>query len=200
MDKPFAFSISTPEMIPAHFDEHVQRRLSSLAGQFLDLAAYQEMLAMDDPVIYDVYQFRRPEKTGDLLFGITHLHRGKVGSEFFMTKGHFHVVLETAEIYYCLRGEGYMVMEDPAGNTSVELLTSGTVLYVPPCWGHRAVCTGRQEDLVFYFVYPAQAGHDYARIEKQGFGKLVVEGSQGVEIVDNPHWKKIAEADQRARE
>ncbi len=30
-----------------------------------------------------------------------------------MTKGHFHTVLETAEIYYTLQGRGYMVMETP---------------------------------------------------------------------------------------
>jgi len=65
-----------------------------------------------------------------------------------MTKGHFHAVLETSEVYYCLKGEGFMVMENPQGETAIEALSPGKVLYVPPCWAHRSVCTARQEDLV----------------------------------------------------
>ena len=107
-----------------------------------------------------------------------------------MTKGHFHAVLETAEVYYCLGGEGYMVMESPEGETSVEALTPGNVLYVPPRWAHRSVCTSRQQDLVFFFVYPGHAGHDYGTIETRGFQKLVVETKTGIEIIDNPRWKK----------
>ena len=52
-----------------------------------------------------------------------------------------------------------MVMEDPEGNTCVEALAPGKVLYVPPRWAHRSVCTSRQEDLVTFFAYPANAGH-----------------------------------------
>ncbi|HZW05236.1 MAG TPA: glucose-6-phosphate isomerase family protein, partial [Anaerolineaceae bacterium] len=102
--------------------------------------------------------------------------------------GHFHSVLETAEVYTCLKGEGFMVMETPEGDTCVEPLTPGRVLYVPPRWAHRSVCTSRQEDLVTFFAYPANAGHDYGTIEKQGFRKLVVEGKNGIEVIDNPRW------------
>ena len=101
--------------------------------------------------------------------GISIVHPGKVGNEFFMTKGHFHAVLETSEVYYCLKGEGFMVMENPQGETAIEALAPGKVLYVPPCWAHRSVWTSRQEDLVFFFVYPGNAGHDYGTIEQQGF-------------------------------
>ncbi len=107
-----------------------------------------------------------------------------------MTKGHFHSILDTAEIYYCLKGEGIMVMETPEGETATETLTPGKILYVPPRWAHRSVCTSRQDDLVIFFVYPGNAGHDYGTIENQGFRKLVVEGKDGVEIVDNPRWRR----------
>ncbi len=105
-----------------------------------------------------------------------------------MTKGHFHAVLDTAEVYYCLAGEGYMVMETPEGDSSVEPLSPGQVLYVPPRWAHRSVCTCRQQALVFFFVYPGHAGHDYGTIESQGFRKLVLDGENGIEIIDNPRW------------
>jgi glucose-6-phosphate isomerase len=105
-----------------------------------------------------------------------------------MTKGHFHTVLETAEVYYCLKGRGAMVMETPEGEWSVEELVPGRVLYVPPCWAHRSVNTGANEDLVTLFVYPGNAGHDYGTIESQGFRKLMVKGANGAEVVDNPRW------------
>ena len=186
IDLPFSFSLPSPDVIPSRVDNHIIRTLSALKGQFLDQATYNQMLAEEDRLIYEVYEIKRPEVEGEMLMGISIVHPGKVGNEFFMTKGHFHSVLETSEIYYCLRGEGYMVMETPEGDTSVEALSPGKVLYVPPRWAHRSVCTSRLEDLVTFFAYPANAGHDYGTIERSGFRKLVVDGDHGPEIIDNP--------------
>lgn len=83
-----------------------------------------------------------------------------------------------------------MVMETPKGESAVEALAPGKILYVPPCWAHRSVCSSRQEDLVTFFVYPGNAGHDYGTIEQQGFRRLVIETERGIEIIDNPRWKK----------
>ena len=44
------------------------------------------------------------------------------------------------------------------------------------------------EDLVTFFVYPGDAGHDYGSIEKQGFRKLAVDRDGKAEIIDNPRW------------
>lgn len=189
IDVPFTFTLPSPNVIPTRIDNHIKRTLSALKGQFYDQDAYSKMLADEDRLIYEVYEIKRPEVAGEILMGISIVHPGKVGKEFFMTKGHFHSVLETSEIYYCLRGEGYMVMETPEGDTSVEALTPGKVLYVPPRWAHRSVCTSRLEDLVTFFAYPANAGHDYGTIEQTGFRKLVVDGPEGPEIVDNPRCK-----------
>lgn len=189
IDVPFTFTLPSPNVIPSRVDNHIKRTLSALKGQFYDQDAYSKMLADEDRLIYEVYEIKRPEVAGEILMGISIVHPGKVGKEFFMTKGHFHSVLETSEIYYCLRGEGYMVMETPEGDTSVEALTPGKVLYVPPRWAHRSVCTSRLEDLVTFFAYPANAGHDYGTIEQTGFRKLVVDGPEGPEIVDNPRCK-----------
>ena len=188
-DLPFTFSMPLPGAIPSHYDNHINRTLSSLKGQFVDEEAYQKMLAKEDRLIYEVYEVKRPEIAGEMLMGISIVHPGKVGREFNMTKGHFHNVLDTAEIYYCLRGEGYMVMETLEGETNVAALFPGTVLYVPPRWAHRSVCTGNQDSLVTFFVYPGNAGHNYATIEERGFRKLVVDGEEGPEIIDNPRFK-----------
>jgi glucose-6-phosphate isomerase len=188
-DLPFSFTIPLPAVIPTQYDNHLERRLSSMRGQYLDQTTYQRMLADEDTLLYEVYEIKRPAVEGELLMGISIVHPGKVGSEFFMTKGHFHAVLETSEVYYCLKGEGFMVMENPQGETAIEALSPGKVLYVPPCWAHRSVCTARQEDLVTFFIYPANAGHDYGTIERQGFRKLVVDSENGIQFIENPRWK-----------
>jgi glucose-6-phosphate isomerase len=50
-------------------------------------------------------------------------------------------------------------METPEGDCQVEPFAAGQVVYVPPRWAHRTVNTGN-EDLLFFWVYPAHAGHD----------------------------------------
>ena len=191
-DAPFTLTLPFPKIIPSKADTHIKRPLSSLRGIFLDDEALEKMLQQDDPLVYEVFEIKRPEEEGELALGVSVVHPGQVGSEFFMTKGHFHSVLETAEVYYCLQGEGFMVMETPEGATSVAALHPGTVLYVPPRWAHRSVCTSRQGDLVTLFVYPAHAGHDYGTIEQQGFRKLVIDSGNGIEFIDNPRWKHKA--------
>jgi glucose-6-phosphate isomerase len=188
--RPFSSSISIPEGSLSDYDNHIVRRLSAMKGQYLDQQAYQTILNQQDSVLYEVYEIRRPELAGELMYGISIVHPGKVGDEYFMTKGHFHTVLDTAEVYYCLKGQGAMVMETPEGEWSVEELRPGRVLYVPPRWAHRSVNSG-QQDLVTFFVYPGNAGHDYGTIEQQGFRKLVVERDGRAQVIDNPRWHPL---------
>ncbi|GAB4534370.1 MAG: glucose-6-phosphate isomerase [Anaerolineae bacterium] len=188
-DHPFTFGISLPGGVPTRYDNHITRRLSAMAGQFADQEAFQALLAQEDILLYEVYEIHRPELAGELLHGISIVHAGLVGDEYFMTKGHFHAELETAEIYYCLSGEGMMVMETPDGEWAVETLRPGQVLYVPPRWAHRSVNTSPDQDLVTFFVYPGHAGHDYGTIEQQGFRKLVVKKNGQPQVVDNPAWR-----------
>ncbi len=189
-DLPFSFTLPMPGLVPSRVDNHIVRRLSQMRGMYLDQAAYEAALAQEDRVIYEVFEIRRPEAAGELPCGISVVHPGKIGGEFYMTKGHFHAVLETSKSSYCLQGEGFMILENPEGEPSVEVLSPGRVLYIPPRWAHRSVCTSRQEDLATFFAYPGNAGHDYGTIEKQGFRKLVLDGPDGIQIVDNPRWRK----------
>jgi glucose-6-phosphate isomerase len=185
---PFTFDVSVAEAMLSDYDNHIVRRLSAMKGQFFDQPAYDAMLAKEDTLLYEVYEIKRPEIEGELLHGLSIVHPGKVGDEYNMTKGHFHTVLETAEVYYCLKGEGFMVMETPEGEWAVEPLRPNSVLYVPPRWAHRSVNTSATEDLVTFFVYPGNAGHDYGTIETQGFRKLVVARDNQPAIIDNPRW------------
>jgi len=187
--QPFTFDLLYgEEVLLSKYDNHIVRRLSNMKGQFLNQEEFEKMLAVEDAWLYEVYEVTRPEISGELLQGISIVHPGKVGSEYFMTKGHFHTVLDTAEVYYVLRGEGFMVMETPEGDWAVEPLRPQSVLYVPPRWAHRSVNTHPTDDLVTFFVYPGNAGHDYGSIEKQGYRKLVVDQGGRAQILDNPRW------------
>ena len=189
IDVPYTFDVLQDEkVILSEYDNHIIRHLSAMKGQFLDQDNYEDMLSVEDTILYEVYELKRPEVAGELLHGLSVLHPGKVGDEYFMTKGHFHTVMDTAEVYYCLRGSGYMVMETPEGDWAVEPLRPQSVLYVPPRWAHRSVNTSLTEDLVTFFVYPGDAGHDYGSIELRGFRKLVLQCGGKTQIVDNPRW------------
>ena len=186
---PYTFGLLLPSGVPTKCGNHIIRKLSSMKEQYADDASYSALLSENDVVVYEVYETNSPEAVGELRHGISIVHPGKVGDEYFMTKGHFHRELETAEVYVCLQGSGMMVMETPEGDWSVQELTPGEGLYVTPRWAHRSVNVSAEEDLVTFFVYPAHAGHDYRTIERRGFRKLVVEQNNEPQIVDNPRWR-----------
>ncbi|GAB4115488.1 MAG: glucose-6-phosphate isomerase [Roseiflexaceae bacterium] len=188
-DRPYTYGIDLAEARLDHYDTLITRRLSALRGQFADQVAYQRLLDSGDPEIYQVYELRRPEVPGELLHGLSVLHPGMVGAEYYMTKGHFHRVLETGEVYHCLKGQGVLVMETPEGQWAVEPLHPGRVLYVPPRWAHRSVNTSHDTDLVTLFIYPGHAGHDYGTIEQFGFRKRIIEQDGQMAIIDNPAWR-----------
>lgn len=165
-----------------------KRYLSNMKGMFADEKAFDEILEKENPLVYEFYELGLPETPGDLLFGTSITYPGKVANEYFMTKGHFHTILDTGEVYYCLKGKGYMLMEDPEGRWDAQEMTPGKAVYVPPKYAHRSINTGN-EPLVTFFVFRADAGHDYGTIETKGYRKLVVEKGGEAEIIDNPKWK-----------
>lgn len=165
-----------------------KRYLSQMKNMFFDTAAADELLKTEDPLVYEFYELGCPERSGDLLFGTTILYPGKVGDEYFMTKGHFHTRLETAEVYYTLDGEGYMVMENPEGDTIELPLSKGQAVYVPRRYAHRTVNTGNKP-LILFFTFDADAGHDYGTIETKGYHKMLVDRNGKPVVIDNPKWK-----------
>ena len=168
----------------------LQRYLSNMKGIFSDQAACDAQLAKENVLIYEFFDMGVPESSGEIAYGTSITYPGKVGDEYFMTKGHFHTVLDTAEVYYCLRGHGYMLMENPEGDWEAQELTPGKAVYVPGRYAHRSVNVSSDEPLVTFFAFPGHAGHDYGTIETQGFRKLIVERDGKPVFVDNPKWKK----------
>jgi len=168
--------------------ESTERHLSGMKGMYADAAAFEAMLA-DDPLVYEFYEMGLPERDGDIAFGTSITYPGTIGDEYFMTKGHFHTILDAAEIYYCLSGLGMMLMENPEGEWELRELSPGKAVYVPGRYAHRSINTGSDGPLVTFFAFRADAGHDYGRIEAKGFRKLVVERAGAPTVIDNPKWQ-----------
>ena len=166
-----------------------KRLLSQMKGMFFNQKAYESALEKEDKMVYEFYELDLPSTDGNLLFGTSIVYPGKIGDEYHMTKGHFHTILDTAEVYYCLSGEGYLMMENPEGDWKAEKFTPGQAVYAPGRYAHRSINTGT-EPLVTFFVFRSDAGHDYGTIETKGFRHLVVEQDGKEKIIENPNWKE----------
>jgi glucose-6-phosphate isomerase len=164
------------------------RRLSDLAGCFADPDA-ECALMTQNPVVYEVYEAtQNPEVVGHLRYSTTVLRPGKVGAEYFMTKGHYHALGDRCELYYGLMGEGYLLLQTLEGEICAQQIVPGAMVYTPPYWGHRSINTG-STNLVLLAVYPADAGYDYKTIVEQGFASIMVEQHGEPHIVPNPRYR-----------
>ena len=180
--KPFAVELDLVRGIMKNPATRIVRRASSMRGHYADAEALERIIAAGDPVHYEVAEQPVPEAAGQLRFGISTTMPGTVGEECFMTKGHYHAVADTAEIYTGLCGEGYMLMKTVEGECVWEKFVPGRVVYVPSFWAHRSVCTGA-EPLITFYVYPGNAGHNYGDIEKEGFPVRVLKRGGKIEFV-----------------
>lgn len=153
----------------------VRRHLGDLGGCFADARAYEAALAAGDPLVYTVSAVEPAGGDGDLHYALGVLQPGRVGAEFFQTKGHLHAWREAAEFYFGLCGEGVLLLEDEASGASRLLpLCPHHAVYVPGRTAHRTINTGRTP-LAYLGVYPAKAGHDYATVAERNFRCVVVE-------------------------
>jgi len=186
--KPFSVILNLADGL-SPTEKPLQRRLSNMRGMVNDADALEEMIAEEDSIVYEFFDMKMPDNQFEVQFGTSITYPGTFGDEYFMTKGHFHNVLETSEIYYCLRGHGYMLMENPEGEWNAQEMSPGTAVYVPGRWAHRSINVSPDEPLITFFAFRGDAGHDYGTIETKGFRKLIVKQNGKPEIIDNPRWK-----------
>ena len=167
------------------------RSLRDLDGVYEDRAAFQALCAeFGDRVVYEVTDYKPSSDPGDMIVGVTHMLPGRVGREFFLTRGHLHANPNRPEMYYGERGRGVMLLESPGGEVRSVEVGPRSLCYVPPSWIHRSVNVGA-EPLVMTFAYPADAGQDYAIIAAAGGmrARVVADGAGGWRLVDNPAYR-----------
>jgi len=172
------------------YEAEIKHKLSDLSNHFQDERLVKDMLSRgENPKIYDVYELPQLATEGSLNVGCTILHSGKIGSEYYFTKGHFHQKQSTSEVYVGLEGEGLILIQDRKGEVACMEIKPHIVVYIPPNTAHRSVNTGDSR-LVFLAVYPSDSGHDYESIKRTGFAKIVAERDGKPVVEANPKYRE----------
>ncbi|MDR1937123.1 MAG: cupin domain-containing protein [Tannerellaceae bacterium] len=151
------------------------RKLEDLKDVFRDRQSCETM--PPDTLLYEVYAYMPPDGeriSGGLNFGVTHLYPGKVGQEYFMTKGHFHAREDRAEYYWGIEGQGVLILMNRERQTWGERMFPGSLHYIPGGVAHRVANTGNSV-LAFGACWPSDAGHNYEDIARKGFAARLME-------------------------
>ena len=165
--------------------DQLSRSIGDLGDIFYDKKAWSSLPPQEKVYEVDSY-FPVPDGTeAGLFFGITYIYPGKVGNEYFMTKGHFHKKRNRAEIYSCIEGHGMLLLMDENRNTWAEEMFPGSLHYINGHTAHRTANTGTTL-LSFSAIWPSDAGHDYDTISEKGFSKILVEENGKPTLVDKP--------------
>ncbi|MCD6466668.1 MAG: cupin domain-containing protein [Methanomicrobia archaeon] len=149
--------------------------------KYSDMKEFFQWKREDNPTIYEVYEC----ETKGLNFATTIIFPGRVGKEYFMTKGHVHKK-KADEIYIGVKGKGLILLQSKDDFLSFEI-KKDMIIHVPENYAHRTVNIG-DENLVFLAVYASDAGHDYDFIKRKGFRKIVIEKNGKHALAENPKW------------
>ena len=155
-----------------------------MKGLYLDEKAYKEMNS--ELITYEVIMHSKEKegKEGGMFIGTSYIHPGKVGNEYFITKGHFHAKRNRTEYYWGIQGKGALILMNEQGEAKVERVFPGSLHYIDEHIAHRLVNIG-DALLAVGACWPSDAGHDYDVIAEGGFPLRIVEES------GNPVIKRV---------
>lgn len=169
-----------------------EKKLKDLEGLYADAAAFAAAVGLQgENVVYQVTDQRPEAVQGDLIFGVTRMEPGRIGDEFYMTRGHIHARANRPETYVGEAGEGLMLLESPEGEVRIVEIGPRILCYVPPYWIHRSINIGAGP-LVMSFCYPADAGQDYEVIARSG-------GMKSRIVADGNGWRAVPNSGYRPR-
>jgi glucose-6-phosphate isomerase len=153
---------------------NAKKYLKDLPNIFGDGEAFSKM--DEDLLIYEVQAILPVDEgiEGGLFYGKTLIYPGKVGDEYYMTKGHFHQKMDRAEFYWGIEGQGMLLLMDQDRNTWAEKMVPGSLHYIDGYIAHRTVNTGHMP-LSFGACWPSDAGHNYQEIIDKGFSARLLE-------------------------
>lgn len=177
------FDILTGQIEPCSVYE--PRHVSNLAEMFFDQDSVQKAIEEGDPAVYEIRHTHFVTRNSDMALGVSTIFSGKIGGEYYMTKGHVHERDDQPEIYYCVRGSGLLLMDDLNGDFRAAPFNTGTIVHIPPQYAHRVVNSGA-DVLIFVSAFHLAAGHDYAPVRQKGFAYRVCEEDGQPVLVKNP--------------
>jgi glucose-6-phosphate isomerase, archaeal len=191
--EPFCLTMELSELQALPGAQAGVNRLSKVRDHFADQQEVMRILQLEDPIIYEFTSIKRYDSSALLSLGITVICPGKVGDEFFMTKGHFHDREHDGdEVYYVQSGIGRLLLQSWQGDFKILEMKPGMILYTPSSWAHRTVNTGN-ENLVFLSIWPAVTEYDYQLIlDRGGFPKRIIERNHVAVAADNQKFKVLS--------
>lgn len=161
---------------------HSEKKIGDLVQIFFDTVECEKMNR--EQLVYKVQAFFPIDEgtVGGLFFGNTTIYPGKVGSEYFMTKGHFHHQKDRGEFYWCISGKGMLLFMDENRKVWAEKMEPNSLHYIPGKIAHRVVNTGNVP-LCFGACWPSDAGHNYEEITENGFSARIIEKNGTPELI-----------------
>lgn len=153
----------------------VRKTIGDLAGYWHDASALARMNPDTPLYTTETWYPLKDGTTGAVLWGNTTLYSGKVGREYFMTRGHRHLKRTHGELVVCVSGRGALLLMNEERETFMEELRPGSTHYIQGHNAHRTVNTEAKEPLVFLCAWPADCGHDYEEILQSGFSRLLLD-------------------------
>lgn len=159
-------------------------RLRNIKEIFRDRKALKEMNSSE--VIYKTYL----RQNKGISYRFTVLNPGKIGKEFYKTRGHFHRKASDTEMIFGMEGKGIVFLQHQRTDRCIFApLEQGNLVHVPPYYAHRMVNIG-DEELVFLSFFPRTSGSDYRSIDEEGgFKYWIVERNGKTELQKNPDFK-----------
>jgi glucose-6-phosphate isomerase, archaeal len=161
-------------LLPNAHVRETAKTLGQLEKIFMDENARRTM----DPntVVYRVQAWCPVAEgtEGAQFWGTTVIEPGQVGSEYFMTHGHFHLKRDRTEYYGTVEGQGALILMSENRETRMETMFPGTLHFIPPRTAHRVANTGKVP-LRIVACWPSDAGHDYDVIRRSGFSARLLD-------------------------
>ena len=88
-----------------------RRTLGEMKDAFADTASCGAILRTGDPLLYTVSTCEFGKGPDGMHCGLGVLFPGRVGDEYYMTRGHLHMRREAPELYIGLKGSGIILMQ-----------------------------------------------------------------------------------------
>ncbi len=131
-----------------HYDKILVRKYLEISDVF------EKKMSDKNLIIYKVYI----KDYGDFKSGLTVINPGKIGREYFMTKGHRHKKI-SPEIYILISGKGKILINEK-GKERLIKMKRNIFYHIPGKSGHRLINTGNSP-LEVLTIYGKNVGHDY---------------------------------------
>lgn len=166
-------------------------KLSDLSGCYSDRIGYRQLCRSENPEVYRLSVVETSGEDGNINYLAGMLQPGRVGAEYFFSRGHIHRSLETPETYYCLKGGGLMLLQNErTGDCRLSEFSSGSIFYIPDFTAHRVINVG-SKPLLFLGRYGAEPRGERARFHEKRFQSIVAATPHGPELMSRRQFRRL---------